>query len=152
MSSPGASPPPAPLEARGHGYAALLGLRTFDTPGLLARIHAGLSFHAWERFLQTTGLPRDVVLEAVQISSRTLARRRSEGRLQTDESDRLLRLARVFARTQALFEGRADAARAWLLGEQMALGGATPLRYASTDVGAREVEALIGRLEHGVAS
>ena len=33
---------------------------------------------------------------------------------------------------------------------QRALGGAIPLRLAETDVGTRAVEALLGRMEHGV--
>lgn len=136
----------------GHAYAALLGLRTFDTAGILARIHEGLSYHAWERLLATSGLPREQATKAVGLSARTLARRKSEGRFHADESDRLLRLARVYARAVDLFEGRADAAREWLLSPQRALGDSTPLEYAATDLGAREVETLIGRLEHGIVA
>ena len=50
----------------------------------------------------------------------------------------------------ALFEGDIAAARKWLQMPQRGLGGETPLDFASTEVGAREVENLIGRLEHGV--
>jgi len=32
------------------------------------------------------------------------------------------------------------------------LGGETPLEYAETEVGAREVEDLLGRIEYGVYS
>jgi uncharacterized protein (DUF2384 family) len=35
---------------------------------------------------------------------------------------------------------------------QFGLGGAVPLEYAETEVGAREVENLLGRIEHGVYS
>jgi uncharacterized protein (DUF2384 family) len=35
---------------------------------------------------------------------------------------------------------------------QKGLGGKTPLEYADTEPGAREVEDLLGRLEHGVFS
>jgi len=38
----------------------------------------------------------------------------------------------------------------WLTRAQPALGGAIPLELAKTGLGTREVEALIGRLEHGV--
>jgi putative toxin-antitoxin system antitoxin component (TIGR02293 family) len=63
----------------------------------------------------------------------------------------LIRGARIFAMTLELFEGDMEATRRWLTAPQIALGGETPIEYASTDLGAREVEALIGRLEHGVA-
>jgi putative toxin-antitoxin system antitoxin component (TIGR02293 family) len=49
-----------------------------------------------------------------------------------------------------LFEGDRDAAADWLTRPQPALGGAVPLELAKTGLGTREVEALIGRLEHGV--
>jgi putative toxin-antitoxin system antitoxin component (TIGR02293 family) len=51
-----------------------------------------------------------------------------------------------------LFEGDANAARQWLTAPQPALGGSTPGDYAATELGAREVENLIGRLEHGIPS
>jgi uncharacterized protein (DUF2384 family) len=38
----------------------------------------------------------------------------------------------------------------WLRSPNRALGGESPLALSKTEVGAREVENLIGRLEHGV--
>jgi putative toxin-antitoxin system antitoxin component (TIGR02293 family) len=98
------------------------------------------------------GLSREALADLVQIKPRTLDRRKEGGRLRPEESDRLLRAARVFGGTIALFEGDADAARTWLSSPQRALGGAVPLEMARTEVGAREVESLVGRLEHGVFS
>jgi uncharacterized protein (DUF2384 family) len=45
-----------------------------------------------------------------------------------------------------------EAVRRWMSQPKRALGGITPLRCCDTDVGAREVEALLGRIEHGVFS
>lgn len=136
----------------GHFYVSLLGLRTFDTAKLLERVEEGLPFQSWERFVKATEIPAELARSVVQIPARTLTRRKVEGRLHTDESDRLVRMARIFARALTLFDGDAEGARGWLLSSQPALGGATPFQYASTDVGSREVEALIGRLEHGIPS
>ena len=47
----------------------------------------------------------------VQINPRTLSRRKREGRLHADESDRVLRLSRVYGRTLDLFGGDLDKAR-----------------------------------------
>lgn len=88
----------------------------------------------------------------IEIPERTLARRRIAGRLGRDESERLLRLARVVASSIRLFEGDVDAAITWLKTPQKALSYNTPLSYARFEIGAREVEDLIGRLEHGVFS
>jgi len=45
-----------------------------------------------------------------------------------------------------------DRVQLWFKSAQKGLGGKTPLEYADTEPGAREVEDLFGRLEHGVFS
>ena len=62
----------------------------------------------------------------------------------------MLRASTIFDMAVEMFEGDMRAARKWLETPQPGLGGETPLDFASTEVGAREVENLIGRLEHGV--
>jgi putative toxin-antitoxin system antitoxin component (TIGR02293 family) len=133
-------------------YAALLGLKVRETSELIERIKEGLAYSSWEDFLHNTTLQKQDAAWLVQLTPRTLSRRKVEGRLHPDESDRLLRAARVFAQALELFEGDAEAARRWLTSSQPALGGANPIEYAATDVGGREVEALIGRIEHGIPS
>lgn len=135
-----------------HTYAALLGLRTFDSAGLRERIEAGLSYQSLERFQAKMALPTSELAELLRIRTRTLSRRKEEGKLQPDESDRLLRVSRLLGRALDLFEGDLGMARDWLSSPQHALGGATPLELARTDVGVREVEELIGRLEFGIVS
>ena len=49
-----------------------------------------------------------------------------------------------------LFEGDAAAARRWFYTPAKASGGERPITLARTDLGTREVEALIDRLEQGV--
>ena len=88
----------------------------------------------------------------IDVPRRTLTRRKRDGRFLPSESDRLLRAARIFGQALALFEGDRDAAKDWLDTAQRALGGVSPLDLARTEAGAREVERLIGRLEHGVFS
>ncbi|SPJ14272.1 conserved hypothetical protein [Syntrophobacter sp. SbD2] len=136
----------------GNSYVLLLGLEVGHTPALLKRIKEGLSYNSWESFIRNTDLRKEHAIHLVQISSRTLTRRKEEGRLHPDESDRLVRAARIFGLTSELFDGDVDSARKWLTAAQPALGGSTPIEYASTEVGAREVESLIGRLEHGIPS
>lgn len=133
-----------------HLYVMLLGMRTLETEQLLKQVEQGFPFRVLERLGRNLELPIKVLAELTQIKLRTLHRRKEEGRLLPDESDRLLRVSRVFARAIELFEGDDQAARAWLSSPQRALGGAVPLARAKTELGALEVERLIGRLEHGV--
>jgi putative toxin-antitoxin system antitoxin component (TIGR02293 family) len=132
------------------GFASLVGLRTRDPLEILRRVERGLAYSALERFQTSTGLSTSELVEAGVIAQRTLHRRKEQGRLDPGESDRLLRLSRVFGGALALFEGDAPAARQWLAAPQQGLGGKTPMALLRTDVGSREVEALVDRLEHGV--
>jgi len=143
--------PAAPL-ASSVGYAEYLGLRPSGPLDLVRHISKGLSFHAFEQLRTALDLPLADLAELVGIPARTLHRRKEEGRLQPDESDRLVRLSRVYGRCVELFEGNGAEARHWLGSPQAALGGRAPLALTSTEVGAREVESLMGRLEHGVFS
>ncbi|MBI1901667.1 MAG: DUF2384 domain-containing protein [Planctomycetia bacterium] len=64
------------------------------------------------------------------------------------ESER--RFALLLNKAAVLFEGNVEAARKWLSSPCKGLAGRSPMEMAETEVGAREVEDLIGRLEHGV--
>jgi putative toxin-antitoxin system antitoxin component (TIGR02293 family) len=133
-----------------HGYAALLGLRTFGPLELSGKVEGGLSYHALDELRRALDVPMARIADLLGIPPRTLARRKDAGRLEPDESDRLLRLSRITALALQLFEGQVDAARGWLFDPQAHLGDRAPIDLARTEVGAREVEALIGRLEHGI--
>lgn len=136
----------------GHFYVALLGLRAYETLPLDRQVRKGLSYSTFSRFQRNTGLPASAIAEVIQVPTRTLTRRKTEGRFSPEESDRLVRAARVFGRAMELFEGDSVAARSWLTAPQPALGNRVPLEFARTDVGAGEVESLIGRLEYGIPS
>lgn len=133
-----------------HAYVVLLGLETFDSLVLLRAVKKGLSYRTFERFRRNTSLSFERVTQLIDIPRRTMTRRKRDGRFLPDESDRLLRASRLFGKTLELFEGDRDAATEWLTTTLPALGGTTPLDLARTEVGAREVERLVGRLEHGI--
>jgi len=135
-----------------HPYVHYLGLRSYRTAALLKRISEGLSYAAFERLQRHLGMSAVDLGKALLISTRTLSRRKATGRLEPDESDRLVRLSRIYSLTLELFEGDDESTRQWLGHKQVGLGGARPIDLVSSEVGAREVEALIGRLEHGVFS
>jgi putative toxin-antitoxin system antitoxin component (TIGR02293 family) len=86
------------------------------------------------------------------IPQRTLTRRLSRrARLTAAESDRTARLARVYASAVEMIgdEGRAVE---WLRTPNRALGGDRPLDQLDTDLGARSVEDILGRIAYGVYS
>lgn len=130
--------------------AGSLGIEAHDTAEMVHKIEQGFDYGCVNAFVDATGLSVKKVAELTHIAPRTLTRRQAERRFTPEESERLLRISRVFDQAVDLFEGDVDRARAWLERPQPALGGRVPLEFASTEVGAREVEMLIGRLEHGV--
>jgi putative toxin-antitoxin system antitoxin component (TIGR02293 family) len=127
-----------------------LGLRPATTTQIIEQLDVGLSFEALQAFVSNSGLDLLALATLIGIPERTLARRRSAGRLAPEESERLLRVSNIFEKAVELFEGDADAAVLWLTTPKKALNGQQPLQYSRTEPGAREVENLIGRVEHGV--
>jgi len=131
-------------------FVTLVGLKSQDPIELKKQVEKGLSYTALVRFQRNVAISLRQVAELVSMSLRTLTRRKEQGRLQPEESDRLLRASRIFAQALQLFEGDAESARRWLTSPQVALGGERPFDMIKTDIGVREVESLIGRLEHGI--
>ena len=131
-------------------HAERIGVKAKDPLELVERINAGLSYRSFEKLRKEMGLSAQELGELVQIAPRTLTRRKVSGRFRADESDRLLRASRIYGEALNLFEGDGGSARRWLNSPRDALNGKTPLELAVTEVGAREVESLIGRLERGV--
>lgn len=139
--------------SRSTGYktaGSSLGLTADSTPGLLRELHRGLPFRSLEFLSSESGIPIREISPLVGIPPRTLARRKVSGRLAPAESERLLRISRVFELAVALFNGSIADAVAWLRAPRRTLAGYSPLAYSATELGAREVENLIGQLEQGV--
>jgi putative toxin-antitoxin system antitoxin component (TIGR02293 family) len=90
-------------------------------------------------------------LDRLALSRKTLAHRRSLGSLTPDQSDRLSRLLRMIEETETTFGDRAKA-HAWLRLPTALLDGEAPLDRLDTDIGTRQVEAMLGRIAHGLAA
>jgi putative toxin-antitoxin system antitoxin component (TIGR02293 family) len=132
------------------GSAAFLGLPEEDAVQTVKRVERGLPYATVDAFLERTKFSAQELSQLIGVPARTLHRRRVQGRLSADESDRLLRVSRVFCKAAELFEGDMDSAIRWLRTPAKALRGEQPIAFARTEAGSREVEILIGRLEHGV--
>jgi putative toxin-antitoxin system antitoxin component (TIGR02293 family) len=129
-----------------------LGLAEASYPDIARLVERGFPFQSLVAFQQRSGLALDQLSTLLRLPERTLARRRKAGRFAPAESDRLVRLAQLFERIVRLFDGDVAAARAWLQADCPAIGDHSPLDLLATEIGAVEVERLLGRLEHGVFS
>lgn len=120
------------------------------TQELIREVQEGFPFKALETFSARSGIPVAELASLLATPPRTLARRKVSGRLCREESERLLRVSRIFEMAAEHFDGDVPGAVSWLRTPRRALGNQFPLRYSVFDFGAREVENLIGQLEHGV--
>jgi putative toxin-antitoxin system antitoxin component (TIGR02293 family) len=118
---------------------------------LIRQIQKGLRFSELETLQNSLDMPFKQLAAKLSISRSTLQRRKAAGRLSPDESDKVMRFSRLLEHATNVF-GDIDKARAWLKHPQYGLGGAVPLDYAETEIGAREVDNLLGRIDYGVYS
>ena len=150
------TPQPALMEAVDHWLEALrkLGFKSALGKGSTFKqvrdaLQEGVPRSAFDQLRTDLGVSNEDLADILGIPTRTLARRTE--RFKADESERLLRVGSVWAKSLDVLEDL-PAARRWMTQPKLALGGLTPLRCCDTELGAREVESLLGRIEHGVFS
>jgi len=127
--------------------------KTVKKPDDLAKlIRKGLPASSLRALAVKLSVGSTVLSRKLGIPQRTMTRRLSQQtRLTAAESDRTVRLARVYAGAVEMIGDEERAVR-WLLTPNRALGGERPLDRLDTDVGAREVEDVLGRIAYGVYS
>jgi putative toxin-antitoxin system antitoxin component (TIGR02293 family) len=118
---------------------------------LIKAVSAGFPAHLVRELAHCLEISLDDMSGLLRMNSRTLQRRMVEGSLDLNESERLWQLSRLFHRAEEVLESRAGAVH-WFKNPIEALGWATPMAYARTVVGLRELENILGRIEHGVYS
>ncbi len=112
-------------------------------------IRQGISPAAVDSLTKFIRVTQSELVMALGIPERTLARRKKEGVLNSEETAKLVRLARVVERAEKVFEDF-DASLDWLKSPNAAMFGATPLSLLDTDIGGESVLDTLGRIEHGV--
>jgi putative toxin-antitoxin system antitoxin component (TIGR02293 family) len=123
-----------------------------DNHAMVQRVEEGLPVMEVVKFGKQAGFTNDELAKLINIPPRTYARRIADkGRLKIAEGERATRLMRIFDRAKQLFITDENT-RGWFSAKLIVLGGKTPLEYAQTEPGAREVENIIGRIEHGIVS
>ncbi|MGB6308104.1 MAG: antitoxin Xre/MbcA/ParS toxin-binding domain-containing protein [Steroidobacteraceae bacterium] len=130
----------------------LLGLKSEvrSEVDLMERLEKGLAVAAVQTLRKRIGLTDAETFELIA-PRRTLSRRGASGQLLSrEEADKTVRIARVTARAQQVFGGKADYAADWLRTAESALGDRTPMQALVTESGALAVEELLVRIEHGM--
>jgi putative toxin-antitoxin system antitoxin component (TIGR02293 family) len=130
------------------GGERTLGRQLSNDRDLREAIREGFRPAVVEELMRASGLTLKELATALDLSPRSLQRRRNRGRLARYESDRLYRLARIVAIANDFLGDRERASR-WLKRPNRALGGVAPVAAIDTELGARQVENILGRIAYG---
>ena len=133
------------------GGRSVLKGRLADYTAVIDRARAGLPYAALEAVGKRYAVPVARLAQILAIPDRTLARRKKERRLSAEESDRLVRMARVTAVADDVLE-TSDIAATWLQTPNGTLGGIAPLDLLGTDLAAEQVETILIRIDYCVYS
>jgi len=105
-------------------------------------------YAAIENLSEFLGESTPKLMQLIQVNERTAQRRREQGVLSPEESDRIARIARVTQRAVEAF-GDENQAREWLKRPNRVLQDVPPLELLGTDGGAVLVADELGRIESG---
>ena len=130
-------------------YVDSIGVKSKNINDLILQIKKGLPTSSFEKLRKKLDVSDNLLSQIVKIPKRTLNRRKQQGRLSAEESERLLRIARLYDKALDVFEDE-EAVEDWFKTPARGLAGTPPLKYADTELGAQEVERLLIRIEHGV--
>ncbi|MHB8948614.1 MAG: type II RES/Xre toxin-antitoxin system antitoxin [Rhodoferax sp.] len=115
----------------------------------IALVRQGISAGAVDAVVRVMGIGRSELSRALDIPERTLARRKKEGVLTSEESGKIVRLALVIERAVVVFEDE-RAAISWLKSPNAALCGNSPMSLLDTELGSVAVVNTLGRVENGL--
>ena len=121
-----------------------------DPMALVGLVREGVPWQDYQGVMRGLGLKDQVAAGVLHIPARTLARRKG-GRLDPQESERLMRLVRLVVKATDILGTRAKAMR-WLEAPNRALEGVPPISLLDTDIGTQAAEAVLTRIEFGVFS
>lgn len=138
--------------SKGRLVRKIVGTSVRDRMLMLKKVRSGLNSGVIEILEHEFDASQKELAAWLSIPSTTLSRRKKTGKLKADESDRAVRYARIRDMAVDLMQGDKDAAISWLRTPKDILGGESPLEHATTEIGARDVEDLMGRIQHGVFS
>ena len=129
----------------------ILGIQRLRTDqDLVKLVEQRLSIHAIDG-LRRLGLTDDEIYSLI-VPRRTLTHRRARREpLSREESDRVVRVARIGALGEEVFGDRGRSWR-WLRTPKRQFKGRAPLQLTATEAGARLVEELLYRIDEGMAA
>jgi putative toxin-antitoxin system antitoxin component (TIGR02293 family) len=118
---------------------------------LVEQIRAGFPYEMVESMTLEVGITVDELVEVGVITRRTLSHSRQAQQFSSAQSDRATRFFRIFQKAKDTF-GSKEKAIAWLRRPTRPLAENAPVTLLDTEEGARMVDDLLSRIDHGIAA
>lgn len=112
-------------------------------------IREGVPKIALDNLVVATGISTLEMAEIVRTSDRTLRRYSPKQKLNAEQSERVIELAKIYSRGEEVF-GTLDAFKEWMNSSVMALGNKRPKEFLDTSMGIEMLMDELGRIEHGI--
>jgi putative toxin-antitoxin system antitoxin component (TIGR02293 family) len=112
-------------------------------------IREGVPKHALDNLLSVTGITVNEITNIIRTSDRTLRRYTSKQKLNAEQSERVIELAKLYSRGEEVF-GSLDAFKEWMNSTVMALGNKKPKDFLDTSLGIEMLMDELGRIEQGI--
>jgi putative toxin-antitoxin system antitoxin component (TIGR02293 family) len=122
-----------------------------DRTAAIKAVKEGIPLDVYTNLKTGMNVPDRLLAQTINLPERTLLRRKHEGRFKPEESEKIIRLVRLFDLAKKVL-GSEEEAGGWFQEKCLALGFLTPLEYADTELGAQEVEELLYRIEYTMLS
>ena len=111
-----------------------VGVPFSDTSALIDRIQNGLPYSSFELLGKHYGISGKELISMIGISASTAERRQTKQKMSFHEGEKIVRYARLLDLALGLMDGSKDSALRWLATPARALGGKTPISYASIEL------------------
>jgi putative toxin-antitoxin system antitoxin component (TIGR02293 family) len=129
-------------------FEELLGVRSGSEQEVVHLVERGLPLTVLDRLLER-GLSKAEMFDVI-IPARTLKHRKSKRQpLSREESERVVRAARVLAKAAAVI-GEDKSALAWLRSPKKRFQGRSPIEMLTTEPGGRLVEEMLIQIDEGM--
>lgn len=112
-------------------------------------IREGVPRKSIDHLMENTGLTVSEISTIIRTSDRTLRRYTARHKLNPEQSERLIELAKLYSRGKEVF-GNMESFKHWIGSKVMALGNKKPIEFLDTSLGIALLMNELGRIEHGI--
>ena len=120
-----------------------------STSDFIAVIRNGVPKKALDNLIDNTGITIPEISNIIRTSDRTLRRYTPSQKLNPEQSERIIELAKLYSRGEEVF-GNMDSFKTWMNSSVMALGNKKPKEFLDTSIGIDLLMNELGKIEHGI--